>query len=349
MRRGRPAARAVAAGIALAFVLALPLFFCPPAAALGPQIPGCSIEIDQGSLEAKPTSTTSDTVKFSGTVHVSFAPFSNLTRNVAIEGTVSPSTWGVSVDPASKEVTGGQADIPFNASVGVPAAELVTTAGRLTLRAWFPSGPGLQPAECFAQGNIRVAQYYGVNSDAITPVIDVETGPTGAVATVLVENLGNGRDSFRVELENRADLEVLGLLTTLPTTTTLDANQSTHITFSVNASSDVEERSYPLFIMVTGVNDATVRSDTEITVKVTQNIITKVFDPVVFIVLAVVAAGAFGSLAFVRSRRRKRRARLAKRQLDRIRRQRREEAASEEESKAKVKVKPERVTKEPPG
>lgn len=323
---GRAGSGRSAAIVALLVLMAPPLLACAPAAA-GPQVPNCTIELSVLNLEAHPTSTTSDTVVFGGTVHVTFSPFNNVTRTVAIEGTVQPSEWGVSVDPASKEVT-GQGDIPFNASVGVPAAELSSTSGRLSLRAWFSSITGGPTVECGTQANIRVAQYYGVNSDAISPRIDVETGPTGTVATVLVENLGNGRDSFRVELENKADLDVLGLLTTLPVTTTLDPGQATNITFNVNASSAVEERSYPLYITVTSTSDATVRHDTEITVKVTKSIITQIFDPSVFIVLAVVGGAAIGLLVLVRSRRRKRKARLAKRQLDRIRRQRRDEEAA---------------------
>jgi hypothetical protein len=293
-----------------------------PAAALptAPTPPTCTVNMNTSSAIAKPTSTSSATVVFQGSIDVNLG-FISGSRTVQILAEVFPDHWAASIDPATREVT-GVANIPFNVSVGVPAAELSTTSGRVVVTATYQYVTGVDDPSvlCSNQGNIQVGQYYAVNTDALDPRIKVRTGPTGETAQVLVHNLGNGRDTFRVELENRAELEAVGIITSLPASATLTADQQTNITFSINASSGVEEKAFELYILVTSQTDPTVQRSTQMTIDVETNIIDKVFDPTVFIVLAVVVAGALGTTAAVRRRRRRTRARKAKRQLDRIRR-----------------------------
>jgi hypothetical protein len=285
--------------------------------------------LDRTSAIAEPSSTSGDIVTFTGSVQVSLG-FLSGSRTVQIIAVASPDNWAAAVEPASQQVT-GTATINFNATVAVPPQELTATAGRVTITASFHWLPGTEDPteECSKQANIQVAQYFAVNADALTPRVQVTAGPRGEPVSVLVHNLGNGRDIFRVELENRADLEVRGIVTTLPQTTTLSADQQTNLTFSVNISTSVEAGEYELYIMVTSQTDPTIRRDTQITVEAELSIIDELFDPMVIVVMGGVAAAGIGGLVAVRSRRTRKRARLAKRQLDRIRRQQREAAAAD--------------------
>ncbi len=318
--------RRVLCAIVVFAVLAGPLATAVPAAA-APEPPHCTVALDRMSAIAEPSSTSGDIVTFTGSVQVSLG-FLTGSRTVQIVAVASPDTWAAAVEPASQQVTGA-ATINFNATLAVPAQELTTTPGRITITASFHWVPGTEDPteECSNQANIQVAQYFAVNADALTPRVKVTAGPRGEPVSVLVHNLGNGRDIFRVELENRADLEVRGIVTTLPQTATLSADQKTNLTFSVNVSTSVEPGEYELYIMVTSQTDPTIRRDTQITIEAELSIIDELFDPTVIVVLGGVGAAGIGGLLAVRSRRTRKRARLAKRQLDRIRRQQRKAAA----------------------
>ncbi len=324
MRVRRFPDRRLAASCSLvALLLVAPLGASLPAVA-APTPPACTVTLNSSSAVAHPTSSTSDTLTFEGSIHVSLGSLSG-SRTVQITAEAFPDTWAAHIDPSSKEVT-GSADIPINATVAVPAGERATTAGRLVVTATFQWVTGFDDPSttCSSQANVQVAQYYGVNADALTPRVTVKTGPTGTTAEVLVDNLGNGHDVFRVELENAAELQTKGIITSLPFSATLTAGQNTTVTFSVNASSDTEEGAQELYIIVTSTNEPSVTRSTQVTAVVEQNIITKIFDPTAIILLAAVVAAVGGAAAFIRSRRRRRRARDAKRQLDKIRRLRRE-------------------------
>jgi len=315
-----------AGGLVAVALLAAAFVGATPAAAqaLAPEPPSCTVTLEATSAVARPTSTAADSLTFRGNVHVTLGSLGG-SRTLHINATPFPEHWAASVDPATREVS-GVTDVNFTATLAVPPAELTATSGRLVITAHFQWFQGSEDPkeECSNQATIQVAQYYGLNADTDTPRIQVKTGPVGSTAAVIVQNLGNGRDTFRVELENRAELEVLGIITSLPLQATLNADQESNITFTVNASSAAEEGTYDLFIMVTSTTDPALRRDTQVTVEVTKTIVDKIFDPTVIVVLSAVGAAGLGTLAAIRSRRRRRRAREARRLLARIRRQQRE-------------------------
>jgi hypothetical protein len=241
-------------------------------------------------------------------------------RILSIVTDITPDTWAAAVAPASENVTGTQ-KVFINATVGVPAASLASTRGSLVVRASFQAVPGAPSTEvnCSDQASIAVAQYYGVDADALTPRLELVAGRDGVRATVLVHNSGNGADTFVVELENKPDVDPLGILTDLPKQILVQPETETNLSFEINATSLAQANTYELFVLVRSLAQSqTARDVVKVDAVVTRADIIPATDPSSLVLLVVVVVAVVGAAWGLRVRGRRKAARAARRQLARI-------------------------------
>lgn len=315
--------RAPAAALALAALLALTLLPAAPAGAL-PSQPSCEVVLDLREQTAHPSATTADTLVFSGSINATLGSVSG-SRNMAILTDVAPSAWAAAVAPQTENISGTER-VFFNATVAVPAASDASTRGTLTVSASFQVFPGVPSSTvaCADSASITVAQYYKVDGDTSTPRITVTAGPTGTVATFIVRNLGNGRDTFTAELEDPLLMEDIGIHTNLPLRVTLEPNAETNLTIIVNASGAAKEDTYDMQVGVksdTKPQDAFDLVTFAVQVK-SGTIIPPLPDFTTLLLMGAVAATLIGAYAFARGSKRKRAAREARLNLRRLRDQR---------------------------
>lgn len=304
------------------------LLAAPPAEAapLAPAPPTCQVNLAQDVVVSHPTSSVSDSLTFAGTVDVNLGSLSGF-RNLAIEASSTVAHWPASVAPATENVSTVE-QVPFNATLVVPAMEETTTRGTLTITASYLAVPGLPSTAvtCSDSLTVSVAQYFGVTADTGNPRLPVKTGPEGVVASIILHNLGNGRDTFTIDVEDRLGWDGVGIHAKGPTRVTLEADQETNATFPINASTAVKEDVYELLVTVRSDGQPQTVFTTVSLTLVVQNtdILSSLPPPSTLLILAAVAAGAVGGLLVRRRVKRNRKARLAREQLKKVLKQKRQ-------------------------
>ena len=313
------------AAMALAALLLLAL----PSGAL-PTPPACTVTLDSNMKTADITAALGQTLAFSGAVNVTTGTTNPRSLNIVAE--ISPTEWATQVTPTSEEVADGET-VRFDSTVAVPPAALSAMRGTLTIRASFLAVPGVPASlvECVQTATILVAQYYRVDIDASEPRLSVYSGPNGIEASLIVHNLGNGRDTFTLELEDPLFLDQVKLHTNLPRRITLDPDEETNMTFAVNASFDAVPGNYDLAVVLTSdAQPATARDTFQFTVIVQETIIDQIIPDLTGLLMLLGALAALVGIVTVRRRvKRNRKAREARRQLQQVLRQRREAGAAE--------------------
>jgi len=329
--------------------IALPLL-AASATAL-PTPPSCTVNFDKSTDTARPTSVTASTLTFTGYINVTMGSLSG-TRIVQVGVQATPDSWAAAVDPQSFNVTGA-AQVNFTSTLVVPAAELSATQGTLVVNASFLAVPGAAgtAVTCFSQANVGVAPYYGLVADTSTPRVEVKTGPLGSQGTLIIRNQGNTRDVFRIALENKAELEILGLLTTMPPPVPLEPNQETNIQFTINATGNMESGDYDLFISVRSEKDQAMSREVTVKAVVSNFTLIPTDDPTSLVLGAVGLIGLVTVGVGLRRVKKKRaaaaRRAAAKAQLSKIMRARKAEAPPS--APPPVQAAPRRVTAIPSG
>ncbi len=302
------------------------------AAPLAPSPPTCQVTLAIHQYLAHPTSTVSDSVTFGGTVDVNLGSLSG-SRSLSIAASSTVATWPASVAPATANVSTVE-QVPFNATLVVPAMEGATTRGSLAVTASYLAVPGLPgtAVTCSDSVTISVAQYYGLTADTANPRLTLKTGPEGVVASIILHNLGNGKDTFSIDVEDRVGWDAVGIHAKGPTRVTLEANAETNATFPINATTDVKADVYELLATVRSEGQPqTVFTTVSLTLVVENtDILASLPDPSTLLILVAVAAGAVGAVMLRRRAKRRRAARQAREKLKQIVKQRREAEDSAE-------------------
>ena len=222
--------------------------------------------------------------------------------------------------------------MPFNATLVVPAMEDAATRGTLTVTASFLAVPGLPgtAVTCSDSLSVTVAQYYGVSADIADARMNLTTGPQGIAVSVILDNLGNGRDSFTIDVEDKVGLDIQGIHLRLPITVPVDPGAQTSATFTVNATSDAKEDVYELTVNVRSQGQPqTAFTTVRLTLVVRSgDILAALPEPSTMLILGAVGAGALGALVLRRRLKRNRAARGAREQLKKVLKQKREAEAA---------------------
>lgn len=305
-----------------------------PASAL-PTPPSCVVQVDTPVQTAHITSTLGEVLEFTGAVNVTTGTANPRTLNIL--ATITPDVWGAQVSPTTENVSDGET-VHFNASVAVPPAALSSTRASLTISANFLAVPGVPGSkiECSDTASIVVAQYFRVDIDTTQPRISVTVGPNGKEASIIVHNLGNGRDSFTLDLEDRQYLDDVSLHTNLPRRITLEADAETNITFAVNATGNAKPGTYDLAVVMTSeAAPQTARDNLVLSVIVEKTFVDNLVpDFTSALIGAGVIAAVVGVIAVRRHSKRKKAAAQAERTLKQVIRQRKEFEAAEGQPQA---------------
>src|SRR3990170_949346 len=148
-----------AAATSLLFILASGAAVFPAGAApLAPAPPSCQVNLALDQVVAHPTSSVSDSMTFAGTVDVNLGSLSG-SRNLALEASATVADWPASVSPATENVSTVE-QVPFNATLVVPAMEDAATRGTLTVTASFLAVPGLPGTAVTCSDSLSVTAAY---------------------------------------------------------------------------------------------------------------------------------------------------------------------------------------------
>ncbi len=300
-----------------------------PASAL-PTPPSCTVQLDTATQTSHITSTLGEILEFTGAVNVTTGTTSPRTLNII--ATVTPSEWGAQVSPTTENISDGET-VRFNASVAVPPAALSNTRASLTISANFLAVPGVPGSkiECGDTATISVAQYYRVDIDTTKPRISLNVGPTGVEASVIVHNLGNGRDTFTLSLEDPLYLNDVSLHTNLPRRITLEADAETTMTFAINATGDAKPGTYDVaVVMASDVQPQTATDNLVLSVTVEKTFVDQLVPDFTTSLIGLGVLGALVGVVMLRRRsKRKKAGAEAERLLKQVIRQRREMEAGD--------------------
>jgi hypothetical protein len=328
---GRP--RGAAGAAVLLIVTLAPLFFAPAASAL-PTPPNCVVTVDSIAKTAHVSNTLGDTLDFSGAINVTTG--SSSPRSLNIVANMS-NDWASTINPSNANISDG-AMVRFNASVAVPVGAAASARATFTIGGGFEAVPGFKGSlvTCAGTAQINVAQYYAVLADSQQLRVNVSAGPTGQVASVIAQNLGNGKDTFSLDI-SEADKLLLqdeGLYSNLPLRVTVEAGAQTNITFSINATDSAQPGNWPFNVTLRSVlSPQTASASLSFIVVVKPSILGSLIpssSSLILILLAV--AGLVGTLFARRVLKRRRAAAEARRQLQKVLRQRREGGLGGEEA-----------------
>ncbi len=193
------------AGPAFVLIAALSLLQFPPPAAGAPpdslpEVFGLSIVLDNPDQEARVTDSAPGIVQFTGQMTVDKPPVQRAV--VTLESSVDTG-WVSSISPSSAVFTSTTPQ-SFTVTVVVPEKTLSTLTGRLLVRGTMTCSG--QTSEATANGTIAVVQYFLLSMTCDAPYF--ETGKSGVSTTykVLINNKGNGPDTFAIEVSNLKDL-----------------------------------------------------------------------------------------------------------------------------------------------
>jgi hypothetical protein len=196
------------------FISSLIVFIPGSAEAIGePQV---ILEFDEGeevqTAEVAPGK--KSVVVFPGTVTVYLAAGSQV-QDVEIQliGTIEQG-WPVTINPETLSMEHGDNE-SFTATVIVPADACCDIPSILEVSATAKTFPGaLIYRTAPINGTINITQYYGVSLESNESLMDANTGDHCRYH-LKVNNDGNGRDVFEVNIVNRNDLERTGLIISL--------------------------------------------------------------------------------------------------------------------------------------
>ena len=207
---------------------------------------------------------------FTGTIRVTnYNTATPLIVNLNAQSTVGQAT----LDKPQMVFQGGKQEDSFNVLVQVPIITTVRQPAQLSISGTWQQG-GTSGTVGGSQAPFLVEQFYLMTVYSEMPVI--ETGPgTQAVFSIRVENTGNYRDEFRIEIANRDDLGEKGFIipelskkwvelgepwiTTLPVTLphdwTIWTDHPEYVWLKVvsTSSGELVKEDYPLIIRVRGI------------------------------------------------------------------------------------------------
>jgi hypothetical protein len=199
----------------------------------------------------------------------------------------------------------------FIATTVVPEKTLSTVKGNILIRA-TSSGTGAN-AEATASGTITVDQYYRFNLTSDAPSFYTDKSETSTEFKLLVTNLGNGPDTFALELGNMEELRLKGWSARLDKEVTPVVQPGVNVDVAVTVTSQAFTPGFELKTQDVKVNATSVGARAQ-NLTLAKSIILhfhrRPVDPVVDVTVPIIAAAVvIASVAALIWRWRRRRAR----------------------------------------
>ncbi len=159
-------------------------------------------------------------VTTNGTVNVTIPGGFTVETRINLTVQVNDTDWSATISPTTMSLT-GSGQFPFAVNVSVPG-RVATDAPAEVFVAANISVVGFPPAVSrvyTASTPVPIVQYFGLALMAVTPSspenFTAEAGNQTAFS-IRLQNLGNGRDSFELSVDNLAQLQGQGIGVSLP-------------------------------------------------------------------------------------------------------------------------------------
>ena len=157
-----------------------------------------AVHITPDTLTAMVTESQLGAVQFSGNVTV--GKTSSSAQRVTVTLSVS-CEWSAQVSPSTMVFTTGNPQ-PFTLTVVVPPKTQVTSR-EVTVSAHAVDP--VQDASASAKCTVAVGQYYGMVVHLEEPMVEISSSSATVEGVLRVNNAGNGRDTFLIEIVNEPD------------------------------------------------------------------------------------------------------------------------------------------------
>lgn len=228
---------------ALGLVALLSVAAVPPASSLppAPVVPAVHVEL-QAVAPVNVDRDDDAVITANGTVNITVPPWATVTENIFFNVTINNTYWFARIDPPSATLT-GSGEVSFTVNVTVPGRVSIDAGAEIWVDANVSVSPGIGKSWTASTG-IPIVQYYGV---AITPSTSTSPANFSAQAGAdsgfqfRLQNLGNGRDSFEIHVDNIAELQASGMSVYLPTPVSVPAK----VTANVNGNISIPASAVP--------------------------------------------------------------------------------------------------------
>jgi hypothetical protein len=242
----RARAYAMAAVVCLsAAALAAPLASALPTLPVVPQV---RVEIDD--VAAVDVNRDTDTViRVNGTVNVTVPPIVTVTTNVYLNVTVNNTYWLALIEPPSASFT-GSGEFAYVVNVTVPGRVAVDAGAEVFVDANVSVAPGVGRSWT-ASTPIPIVQYYGVAVTPSTSSSPANFSAEGGAQTpfsLRVQNIGNGRDTFELRVDNLGELQAAGISVYLPSPVTVPAKVTANVNGNVSVPASLNSGNFTLAI-----------------------------------------------------------------------------------------------------
>lgn len=249
----------------LALLLALGLLAAIPFAASGlPSAPLPPTVI--GRLEISPIAPVGvnkdneTLVTTNGTMNVTIPGALTVETRVNLTVQVNNTDWFATISPTTISLT-GSGQFPFTVNVSVPG-RVATDGGAEVFVAANISIVGFPPAvsRVYMESTpVPIIQYFGVALMAITPSspenFTAQAGNQTAFS-IRLQNLGNGRDSFELTMDNLAQLQGQGIGVSLPTPVSVAKGGVVQVNGNVSLPATVTSGNFSLTVLALSTGGA---------------------------------------------------------------------------------------------
>ncbi len=169
-------------------------------------LPVVSIALTEPSKEAHIGPGENGTVTFGGIVSVTMNQLTRVVVSLSAED-----TWNSAVVEPSSLLFTANGDQPFSVSVRAAPGESCNTVGTVTVTGrWTMYPGGLSGPTSSAEGRINIAQYFKFSIDSDNELVETTPGAE-AMLKLNINNEGNGRDIFSIELDNFNEISANGI------------------------------------------------------------------------------------------------------------------------------------------
>lgn len=248
----RTRAALLAFSVALAISLSLPLgAAASPGAPLAPTVIGrveiapiAPVDVDK-DMDSLVTS--------NGTVNVTIPGGLTVETRINLTVQVNNTDWFATVTPATMSLT-GSGEFPFAVNVTVPGRVAADAGAEVFVVANITvvGVPPLVSRIYTASTPVPVLQYFGLALMGVTPSspenFTAEAGNQTSFS-VRLQNLGNGRDSFELTVDNLAQLQGQGIGVSLPSPVSVAKGGLVQINGNVSLPSTLTSGNFTITVL----------------------------------------------------------------------------------------------------
>ncbi len=224
---------------------AAPLSGAAPAAPVVPQV---RLEVEQVPAVDVDRDTEA-VISVNGTVNVTVPSWVTVDTHVYFNVTVNNTYWFATIDPPAASFTGSK-EVPYKVNVTIPGRVSIDAGAEIFIEANVSVPPGV--GKVWATSTpIPIVQYFAV---AITPYTSSSAVNFSAHAgaetgfAFRIQNLGNGRDSFDLHVDNIAELQAAGISVYLPSPVTVPSKVTANVNGNVTVPASLTSGNFTLSI-----------------------------------------------------------------------------------------------------